>query len=559
MVLSSGAEDFNWSWEKDSKAPAASEKPDAGVSAPAPGVSQPAAAVRQPASAVPDPALANTGAPLPATSPAPAPDITGRKPASSADDNFFWAWENDATNDAKGKAVTGIVPPESTVVESVKAVLPEKPAPPAIPAEIADLSAGEPRPSKSGAVMNKEAPAVQPQPAPAGVIESPASDIAKPVAVIPAQETGRVDAKAYDELIKENLDLHKKIAETKQGKDMVKQENERLAREVKDLEQKISDSISRIKDLATQKDASAVVPARMKDLETRLEKAEQEKAALGVQLATLQKKAAAQGREPAAPVAEAAVRRLTAAGEKPSAEPVKAGSDLYIRLERENMLLKQKLGDIESERQKAVKAREDTEKREKLAADETKRALESQKQMKEKLEEVKSGEKKQKRLMVDLAGRIPDMEKEMTVLQKKISEKDAALKEKDRNLEVLANEVEQRENRIRKAEKMVDLMEQAQKDVNQVSDSEKRDMHYNMAAVYSQVGRYADAEREYLRALRLDPADADVHYNLGILYDENLNDKPRAAMHYRRYLKLRPSGPDVDAVKNWLIHIDMKQ
>ena len=161
--------------------------------------------------------------------------------------------------------------------------------------------------------------------------------------------------------------------------------------------------------------------------------------------------------------------------------------------------------------------------------------------------------------MTDLAERIPDMENQLTALQKKISEKDAALKEKEQNLETLAHEVEQRENRIRKAERMVSLMDQAQKDVNEVSDSEKRDMHYNMAAVYAQVGRVKDAEREYLHALRIDPTDADVHYNLGILYDESFHDKQKAAMHYRRYLKLRPSGSDVDAVKNWLLTLDMKQ
>jgi hypothetical protein len=51
--------------------------------------------------------------------------------------------------------------------------------------------------------------------------------------------------------------------------------------------------------------------------------------------------------------------------------------------------------------------------------------------------------------------------------------------------------------------------------------------------------------------------DADSHYNLGILYDEQFHDQRRAAVHYRRYLKLRPTAPDVDIVRNWLRDIDL--
>lgn len=540
LAFSAGAEDFAWSWEKNKKETAPSEKV-------------------QPGDASGKSEAAKTA------------------PASGSDENFFWSWEKDATNagSVKGRRagdggpgkksglqgsnltaeienLSGAVPKPAVLQEPVRKAVADSQPPEAIsPVQSADPKSLPRRPNPPSLPVT--APTVPVSPV---LSEEPKNQpVVPPLAVVPdklpvEQAKSAVDSKAYDELIRENLDLHKKINETKQDKDIIRLENQRLAREIKDLEQRIADSIVKIKDLGKQKESLSSSSAEVKSMEDRLRKAEQEKTSLGDQLAGLQKKVSDQGKSAPSKSVEPQVAR--------PAVPVQVGSDLYRKLENENMLLKQKLAEIDAERQKAVKAREAFEKKEKLASEESKRAVESQKQMKEKLEEARSVEKKQKKMMVDLAERIPDMEKEVADLQKKLSEKDAALKEKERNMEVLANEIHQRENRIRKAEKMVELMEQAQKDVSQVSDGEKRDMHYNMAAVYSQVGRYRDAEREYLHALRLDPTDADVHYNLGILYDENLNDKTRAAMHYRRYLKLRPSGSDVDSVKNWLINIDMK-
>jgi|GEM_PF-2045601 len=419
-------------------------------------------------------------------------------PAAGTDENFLWSWEKEASG------------------EKVKAGAPREV--PAVP-EVQKQDVKPP--------VAREPEKVQP-------------------ASRPPSSPSSIDSRAYDELIRENLQLQRSIAEIKQDKDLARRENEKLGREVKDLERKIADSVSRISELSGQKKSSSDDPARLKELEARLKKAEQEKAQLNADLSALKK------------VASGTSGADSATGVSRPSSPIKQGSDLYRQIESENTILKQKLVELEADRQKTIKSRTEKEKEEMLAAEEARRAVEAQKEMKAKLESAKSSENKQKKLVADLAERIPGMQKEMTVLQRKVAEKDAVLRENERNLEILASEIEQRENRIRKAEKMVSLMEQAQKDVSQVSDTEKRDMHYNMASVYAQVGRFRDAEREYLHALRLDPLDADVHYNLGILYDENLNDKQRAAMHYRRYLKLRPNGSDVDSVKNWLMNIDMK-
>lgn len=48
-----------------------------------------------------------------------------------------------------------------------------------------------------------------------------------------------------------------------------------------------------------------------------------------------------------------------------------------------------------------------------------------------------------------------------------------------------------------------------------------------------ETGEFSLAEQSYLQALSCDPADADVHYNLGILYDLYLHDLQKALQQYR--------------------------
>jgi tetratricopeptide (TPR) repeat protein len=84
-------------------------------------------------------------------------------------------------------------------------------------------------------------------------------------------------------------------------------------------------------------------------------------------------------------------------------------------------------------------------------------------------------------------------------------------------------------------------------------------MHFNLAVAYDKTGLYGAEEREYLECLKLDPGDANVHYNLGILYDDKLNDGVKALKHYRRYLELRPSGEDAEQVKEWVLTAEQKQ
>ena len=91
------------------------------------------------------------------------------------------------------------------------------------------------------------------------------------------------------------------------------------------------------------------------------------------------------------------------------------------------------------------------------------------------------------------------------------------------------------------------------------ADKQRLDMHFNLAVAYDKTGMYKAEEREYKECLRIDPADANVHYNLGILYDDKLNDNQKAVRHYQKYLRFRPMGEDTEQVKWWIVHAQQQQ
>lgn len=98
-----------------------------------------------------------------------------------------------------------------------------------------------------------------------------------------------------------------------------------------------------------------------------------------------------------------------------------------------------------------------------------------------------------------------------------------------------------------------------QKGVLSPANKQKLDMHFNLAVAYDKTKMYKAEEREYMECLRLDPRDANVHYNLGILYDDKLKDDAKAIKHYQRYLQLRPMGEDSEQVKEWIMHAEQRQ
>lgn len=63
---------------------------------------------------------------------------------------------------------------------------------------------------------------------------------------------------------------------------------------------------------------------------------------------------------------------------------------------------------------------------------------------------------------------------------------------------------------------------------------------------------YKEALKYYQLALDQDPNNAAVHLELGLLYEEKLQDYAYAIYHYRRYLELRPQTEKTELIKQFV-------
>lgn len=434
--------------------------------------------------------------------------------AAASAQQFNWTWDETGEIDRTVGSAPAMATPEDEIGNAI----------------------AEPEPAQSAADARGEekAPAaapVQPVPLPPDLVAEPEVETAKPepaagVAPFPggaAAEQGRgrpVDVSVYGEVLQENVMLRREIEKAAEDKEAINRQNLKLRGEVTDLEKRISEFAVLINQLQGQKSASAqsADTNQVMALEKQLADAEAEKARLKREMDALEERVAALAATPA-----------------PAAGEVKSDSDLFRQTEAENLRLRKQLAELQKAQEEAARAREMAEQLKTMTAER---------------EEQKSERRK-------LSERLPLLEQELNDLRATAQQKSSELLDRQRDMEAMQAELERREDRIRKQERMADLMEKTREEVKQVSDAEKRDMHYNMALVYVKEGRFAEARDEYLRALRIDPSDAEVHYNLAILYDDELNEDRLAAMHYRKYLRLRPSAPDVDQVKDWLMRIDM--
>jgi tetratricopeptide (TPR) repeat protein len=222
-----------------------------------------------------------------------------------------------------------------------------------------------------------------------------------------------------------------------------------------------------------------------------------------------------------------------------------------------NVTLREKIMQIESERQRLAKSVKKMEKRDERFDDDINHEKDMRKKFERELADSRAKELEYQELIERLMAQVPELESQITELSEKAAKTQNLLTEREEDLRAMKAELEKREHRLIKAERVANVLEVARQDIIHESDKEKLDMYYNLAAVYAREGKYEEAEQQYLHALRINPMDADVHYNLGILYDDELKSPEKAVSHYRRYLSLNPHGPDADEVRNWLMKLEM--
>ena len=79
-------------------------------------------------------------------------------------------------------------------------------------------------------------------------------------------------------------------------------------------------------------------------------------------------------------------------------------------------------------------------------------------------------------------------------------------------------------------------------------------MHYNLGVFYTQNREFERAVVEFEKAVELNPQDAASFFNLGYIYAEHLQNRPKAVGHFRKYLKLaQKDDKDADWVRRYIL------
>ncbi|MCE9612960.1 MAG: tetratricopeptide repeat protein [Lentisphaerae bacterium] len=119
----------------------------------------------------------------------------------------------------------------------------------------------------------------------------------------------------------------------------------------------------------------------------------------------------------------------------------------------------------------------------------------------------------------------------------------------------LASQLRSKEFELQRAQNEIARLQRALADQEAQHEAELQSSYYNMGCVYKAAKQFERAEAEFLKVLAINPNDAGAHYNLAILYDDDLHQKDKARTHYLKFLELAPDDRDVSLVKEWLAEL----
>lgn len=311
----------------------------------------------------------------------------------------------------------------------------------------------------------------------------------------------QVDPAAFQRVIDENLDLRRQQERLARDFDEVRRQNAKLVLDVQDLERK--------RDQLTALAAQLKTP---EDTRNDLARLESEKQVLIREVDRLNR--------------ALADLKATPTPATPVLAPA-PGSDLFRKLEQENASLRQELLEAQGGLRVETAAGKSLKQRiQELEADVRKRSEEMTKARKdiERLGKVADAFKK---AAEKLARRAYQQEKELKDLKDKAVAGPAG-KETG-----------------------------AGKPVTIVRDQTAGSL-LGLAEKALRANKPETAEKLYLEALSREPRNPRIHYNLGVVYGDYLNEPAKAVRYYRKYLDLAPDAGDADAVSAWIVDLESR-
>lgn len=243
----------------------------------------------------------------------------------------------------------------------------------------------------------------------------------------------------------------------------------------------------------------------------------------------------------------------------------------YRKLKAEQKTLTAKDAELErlgSSQMELQKKLELTEEQEKALAEENARlkadaeATETQKkvilnQVKNSVDSFEEFRVRATDEIVKLQKSIKDMDSQKKALEESL-QKSAESTESDR--QKMTEQIQTLSDEIASHQKVEQRLKQdvAHKDKAAIV-RETAKLHYNLGNFYYRNRNFADAAREYKKALFYDPNDADTHYNLAVLADEVLEDRPTAITNFKKFLELEPRAKDRLRIKERIMDLEMRE
>jgi len=84
------------------------------------------------------------------------------------------------------------------------------------------------------------------------------------------------------------------------------------------------------------------------------------------------------------------------------------------------------------------------------------------------------------------------------------------------------------------------------------------DLCYNLGVLYLQNEDYQEAVRTFKRVTILNPRDYEAYFNLGVVYDKYIFNNDLAEKYYKKYLRFAPPSENTEDVKIWLENLALQ-
>lgn len=178
------------------------------------------------------------------------------------------------------------------------------------------------------------------------------------------------------------------------------------------------------------------------------------------------------------------------------------------------------------------------------------------------VENIMSEELRKK--IASLEAEIASFSKKLDLSGEKIKLLDETLLKKQAEAELYKRQLVEAKSRYEEARQknraLEKKVEEAPKGVAELARENKilikrtAAMHYNLGVFYTQHKEFSRAIAEFEKAVELNPEDSASYFNLGYIYAEHLQNRPKAVEAFRKYLKLaKRDDKDMDWVKRYIL------